>query len=42
MSCNFLFMCSGYYSYDEPHDAQIPGIESFKGDLVHPSFGQKV
>ena len=38
ISCNFLFMCSGYYSYDEPHDAQIPGIESFKGDVVHPQF----
>ena len=38
MSCNFLFMCSGYYSYDEPHDAAIPGIESFKGVLVHPQF----
>ena len=38
MSCNFLFMCSGYYSYDEPHDAQISGIESFKGDVVHPQF----
>ena len=37
MSCNFLFMCSGYYSYDEPHDAQIPGIESFKGDVSTPS-----
>ena len=38
ISCNFLFMCSGYYSYEEPHDAQIPGIESFKGDVVHPQF----
>ena len=38
MSCNFLFMCSGYYSYDEPHDAAIPDIESFKGFLVHPQF----
>mgnify|MGYP001231870102 CR=1 FL=1 len=38
ISCNLLFMCSGYYSYDEPHDAQIPGIESFKGDVVHPQF----
>ena len=38
MSCNILFMCSGYYSYDEPHDAAIPGIESFKGVLVHPQF----
>ena len=38
ISCNLLFMCSGYYSYDEPHDAQIPGIESFKGVVVHPQF----
>ena len=38
MSCNFLFMCSGYYSYDQPYDAQIPGIESFAGDVVHPQF----
>lgn len=38
MSCNFLFMCSGYYNYDEPHDAAIPDIESFKGFLVHPQF----
>ena len=38
MSSNFLFMCSGYYSYDQPYDAQIPGIESFSGDVVHPQF----
>ena len=38
MSSNFLFMCSGYYSYDHPYDAQIPGIESFCGDVVHPQF----
>ena len=31
MSCNFLFMCSGYYSYDEAYDAQIPGVDSFNG-----------
>ena len=22
----FFFMCSGYYSYDQPYDAQIPGV----------------
>ena len=38
ISSNFLFMCSGYYSYDQPYDAQIPGIESFSGDVVHPQF----
>ena len=38
MSCNFLFMCSGYYSYDEAYDAQIPGVDSFNGHLVHPQF----
>ena len=38
ISCNFLFMCSGYYSYDEAYDAQIPGMESFTGHLVHPQF----
>ena len=37
-TCNFLFMCSGYYSYTEPHDPQIPGIERFGGQLVHPQF----
>lgn len=38
MSCNFLMMCSGYYSYDEPHDAKIAGLESFGGQVVHPQF----
>ncbi|NCF44307.1 MAG: NAD(P)-binding domain-containing protein [Proteobacteria bacterium] len=38
MSANFLFMCSGYYSYDQPHDAQIAGIDDFAGAVVHPQF----
>ena len=38
MSCNFLFMCSGYYSYDEPYNAQIAGIDEFGGEVVHPQF----
>lgn len=38
MSCNFLFMCSGYYSYDEAYDAQIAGIDQFGGQVVHPQF----
>lgn len=38
MSCNFLFMCSGYYSYDNAYDAQIAGIGDFGGEVVHPQF----
>ena len=36
--CNYLFMCSGYYSYRTPYDAQIPGLERFGGQVVHPQF----
>lgn len=38
MTCNFLYMCSGYYNYDQPHDPQFPEVDSFKGTLVHPQF----
>ena len=32
----FLFFASGYYNYDEPYSPTFPGIETFKGDVVHP------
>jgi cation diffusion facilitator CzcD-associated flavoprotein CzcO len=32
----FLFFGSGYYNYDEPHAPTFPGIEDFKGDIIHP------
>ena len=38
MTCNFLYMCSGYYNYDQPHDPQFPEVDSYKGTLVHPQF----
>ncbi len=38
MYANFLYMGAGYYDYDNPHDAKISGIESFKGDVIHPQF----
>ena len=36
MSCNFIFMCSGYYSYKEGYTPEFKGIEDFKGDVIHP------
>ncbi len=34
----FLFFGSGYYDYDAPHDAQIPGLDRFEGEVLHPQF----
>jgi cation diffusion facilitator CzcD-associated flavoprotein CzcO len=34
----FVFFGSGYYNYDEPYTPEFPGIESFKGTVVHPQF----
>jgi cation diffusion facilitator CzcD-associated flavoprotein CzcO len=34
----FLLMGTGYYDYDKPQSAVIPGIENFKGKVVHPQF----
>ena len=36
MTCGFLFMCSGYYSYAAGHTPEFAGIERFKGRVVHP------
>lgn len=35
-TCNFLFLCGGYYSYEGGYTPEFPGVESFKGRLVHP------
>ncbi len=36
LSCNFLFMCSGYYRYDHGYTPDFAGRESFEGPIVHP------
>jgi monooxygenase len=38
ITCNYLYMCSGYYSYRGGYPAEIPGIERFGGQVVHPQF----
>jgi monooxygenase len=32
----FLYMCSGYYHYEAGHTPEFPGIERFRGTVVHP------
>ncbi len=36
LTCNFLFMCSGYYRYEHGYTPEFPGAASFKGRIVHP------
>lgn len=36
VTCNFLFMCSGYYSYKKGHEPEFPGRDRFRGAVVHP------
>jgi monooxygenase len=38
VTCGFLFMCTGYYRYDEGYTPQFPGVERFGGQIVHPQF----
>jgi monooxygenase len=35
-TCNFLFMCSGYYKYEEGYTPEFSGVENFAGRIVHP------
>ncbi|MGH8446961.1 MAG: flavin-containing monooxygenase [Solimonas sp.] len=35
-SCNFLYLCSGYYSYAEGYTPDFEGTELFKGRIAHP------
>ena len=32
----FLFMCGGYYRYDQGYRPDFPGEATFKGQIIHP------
>ena len=38
INTRFIFWGTGYYNYDEPLENAIPGIESFKGNVLHPQY----
>jgi monooxygenase len=35
-SCQFLYICSGYYDYEDGYAPKFPEQESFQGPIVHP------
>ena len=36
LTCGFLFLCTGYYRYDEGFTPAFEGRERFAGQIVHP------
>jgi cation diffusion facilitator CzcD-associated flavoprotein CzcO len=35
-TCNFLFVCGGYYKYEAGYTPDFPGVERYAGRIVHP------
>jgi monooxygenase len=35
-TCNFLLSCAGYYRYSAGYEPEFPGLERFRGRVVHP------
>ncbi len=36
LTCEFLLCCAGYYRYSAGYTPEFPGIERFRGRVVHP------
>jgi monooxygenase len=36
LTCGFLWICSGYYRYDEGYTPEFEGADRFAGPIVHP------
>jgi cation diffusion facilitator CzcD-associated flavoprotein CzcO len=36
LTCNFLYVCTGYYDYEAGYTPEWAGVERFRGTIVHP------
>jgi monooxygenase len=36
LTCQFLWMCTGYYDYHQGYTPPLPGLENFQGKVIHP------
>ncbi|KAH6716395.1 monooxygenase flavin-binding family protein-like protein [Leptodontidium sp. MPI-SDFR-AT-0119] len=41
LSARFVIFSTGYYDYNTPLKASIPGIDNFQGETIHPQFWPK-
>ena len=37
-TASFLYICTGYFSYDTGHVVDFPGRAAFDGPIIHPQF----
>mgnify|MGYP005990132409 CR=1 FL=1 len=37
-SARFLYLCTGYYDYDQGYTPDFPGVSDFQGTVVHPQY----
>lgn len=37
-TARFLVLGTGYYDYESPLKVEIPGLDNFKGKIIHPQF----
>jgi len=36
VNCKILYLCGGYYNYDEGYLPEFEGYDEFEGELIHP------
>lgn len=36
LTCNFLYLCTGYYDYENGYTPKWSGVAQFRGTIVHP------
>lgn len=36
MTAGFVYGCTGYYDYDQGYTPDLPGLDTFGGEIVHP------
>lgn len=36
ITCRFLYLCTGYYNYENGYTPEFPGRARFQGQIVHP------
>ncbi len=41
VTANFLWMCQGYYRHDKGYTPEWPGMDTFRGTIVHPQTWPK-
>ena len=36
LTCNFIYLCTGYYDYESGYTPEWPNVVQFRGAIVHP------